>query len=85
MTVFQIYTPSLITPRLVSPIILTVDADTVNEGIKNFVKLNYNLNLMNLIISDQQRHYRANMRYYKEKNKNKVGIDYYPVSGLYFD
>lgn len=78
MPIFQVLTP-------LSPIIYSIDGDTFNEGVKNFVKLHYNLSLMNLIISDQQRHYKANMKYYKKDGKRKVGIDYYPVPGLYFN
>ena len=43
------------------PIIGTIDADTFNNAIKRYVKLNRHYNIQNLIISDQMKRYRTAM------------------------
>lgn len=74
MPIFQVLTP-------ITPVIFKIDGDDFKDAIKNFVKFNYQMNLLNLIVSDQRHHYRANIRY---RPNNNIGIDMYPAPGLYF-
>lgn len=67
--------------QVVQPFFYEVSANTVNEAIKNFVKIHHNLSLSNIIISDQQAHYQANMKYFMEDGRNRVGINVNPYSG----
>ena len=68
--------------QIVSPIVTPIYGDSFKEAIKNYVKFNHNLNINNLIIKDQSQHWEARLRYYKENQKNKVGIDVYPYTNV---
>jgi hypothetical protein len=66
---------------VVSPIAVQIDADSFKEAIKQFAKLHYHMNLSSIIIRDQMnRNYQADLRYYSDLGRRKVGIDMYPVS-----
>lgn len=65
---------------VIAPILTTIDGDSLKEAIKNFIKINHKLNIRHMIIKDQQDHFRANIEYYKQDGRNKVGIDMYPIS-----
>ena len=66
--------------NIIAPIVTTIDGDSLKEAIKNFIKFNHRLNITNMIIKDQQNHINANIEYYKQDGRNKVGIDMYPIS-----
>jgi len=68
--------------QVLSPFATVIEGDTYKEAIKNFVKLNYNMAIQSMIIQDQMNHYQAKMKYYKENNKNKIGITVYPYTNL---
>jgi hypothetical protein len=56
------------------------EKDTLSTSLKDFIKLNYALNLRRMIFMDNQRYYEARMRYYKKKGRNKVKISAYPIA-----
>jgi len=68
--------------QIVQPFVANIYGDSFKEAIKNYIKINHNINIRNLIIKDQQNHYEARLRYYIENNKNKVGIDVYPYTNI---
>ena len=68
--------------QIVQPFAVDIYGDSFKEAIKNYVKLNYAANITNMIIKDQANHYQTRVRYYKENNKNKVGIDVYPYTNM---
>jgi hypothetical protein len=57
--------------------------DSMISSLKDFIKINYAINLRRIIFMDQQRdqqrYYEAQMRYYKKKGRNKVRINTYPI------
>lgn len=63
--------------QVVSPVVMTIDGDSFKDAVKNFVKLNYSMNLANIIITDQYRtkYMKADLNYYSEGSKSKVGIN----------
>lgn len=65
--------------NVVSPIVATIDGDSLKDAIKNFIKFNHNLNITEMIIKDQSNNIRANINYYKHDGRNKVGINMFPV------
>ena len=69
--------------QIVSPVVATIDGDSVKDAVKNFIKLNYQLNLAELIIKDQNMHMNARIDYYKQDGRNKVGINMFPVGFNY--
>ena len=71
--------------NIVHPIVMEIDGDDYKDAVKNFIKLNYAMNLHKIIFQDQQNHYHAKFDYYKRDNKKRVGIDIYPVPGLYLN
>jgi hypothetical protein len=66
--------------QIVAPFTSTMYGDSFKDAIKDFVKLNRHMNITNMIIRDQAKHYQANIRYYQEDTRNKVGIDVYPTT-----
>ena len=74
--------------QVLSPFVTTVEADSIKDAIKNFVKINYAYQINNLIIADQQHRYRANINYMKNPKKAHItynrtnwsnnGMDAYP-------
>ena len=66
--------------QIVYPIAMSINADSFKDAIKQYVKLNQDINIANIIITDQQRYMKANLKYYQEGNKNKMGISLYPTS-----
>lgn len=70
--------------QVVYPVAVPVDiyGDSFKEAVKNYVKMNSDMTIRNLIIKDQADHYEARLRYYTENNKNKVGIDVYPYTNI---
>lgn len=65
--------------NVVSPIVATIDGDSLKDAIKNFIKFNHNMNIREMIIRDQSNNIRANINYYKQDGRNKVGINMFPV------
>lgn len=68
--------------NIVSPFRYEISGDSQIDAIKQFIKINYELNINRMIIQDRQRHMQANFNYYKQNGQNKVGIDMYPVNYL---
>tara|TARA_B110000977_G_C11072411_1_gene489964 strand:+ start:2470 stop:2670 length:201 start_codon:yes stop_codon:yes gene_type:complete len=66
---------------------MEIDGDSYKDAIKNFIKLNYAMNLNKIIIHDrhQDAYHQAKFNYYQKDNKNKVGIDIYPMPGFYLN
>ena len=65
--------------QVVYPLTMAINGDSFKDAVKNFVKLNYELNLASIIITDQSRYMRANLDYYNKDNKDKVGIKLLPT------
>jgi hypothetical protein len=65
--------------NVISPIVTTINGDSMKEAIKNFIKINHNLNITNMIIKDQSQNVEARMNYYQHDGRNKVGINMYPI------
>ena len=61
--------------QVISPFYTQIEGDTLAEAIKMFVKVNYNNQIRNMIISDQSNRYNASINYYSKNNKNKIGIE----------
>lgn len=65
--------------QVVHPVAMTIDGDSFKDAVKNFVKLNYDLNLASIILTDQARYMKANLNYFSDANKDKVGIKLIPT------
>ena len=66
--------------NIVSPFQYEIQGDDYNTAIKNFIKINHDLQIQQMIFKDRQKYMMANMRYYKQNQKNKIGIDTYPLN-----
>ena len=61
--------------QVLSPIVTSINGDSLKEAIKNFAKVNYAYQFNNLLLADQiNNRYQANINYYSVNNKNKIGI-----------
>lgn len=66
--------------QVLSPTIMTIDAYSLNNAIKNYVRMNRNLKIGQMVIRDKQNHYKATMKYFRQRNIDKVGINVYPLT-----
>ena len=66
--------------KIVSPFEYEIEGDTYTTAIKDFIKLNHDLRINQMIFKDQQKYMMANMNYYRQNQKNKIGIDTYPLN-----
>ena len=53
------------TYQVVSPIAVTIDGNSFKDAVKNFAKIYHHMNLASIIITDQQRHMQARLKYYQ--------------------
>lgn len=60
-----------------------MDADSFKEAIKEYIKINRNFNINQMIITDKMTHVNADLNYYRKNNVDKVGINMYPISPNY--
>jgi hypothetical protein len=65
--------------QVVHPVVMTINAESFKDAVKNFVKMNQDLTLTSLILTDQSRYMKANLNFYNEANKHKVGISLFPT------
>ena len=66
--------------QVVHPYVMSINADSFKNAVKNYVKMNQNLNLTSLIIADHQSRYmKANLNYYNINDKKKVSISLLPT------
>lgn len=68
--------------KIIYPINAPIYGNSFQDGVKNFVKLNHNMGLSSLILADQEKRYKINLRYYKEDTRNRVGFDVFPIKTL---
>lgn len=68
---------------IVYPYPYMIDADSFKEAIKQYVKMNHNININQMILTDRMNHVNAELNYYRQNNIDKVGINMYPISPNY--
>jgi hypothetical protein len=66
--------------KIVSPFSYEIEGDSYTTAIKDFIKLNHDLRIQQMIFKDRQKYMMANMNYYQQNQRNKVGIDTYPLN-----
>ena len=64
---------------IVDPIKTTTNGVSFKDAVKNFIKINHQLNINSLILTDRARYMKANFNFYKKYNKNKVSISLHPT------
>jgi hypothetical protein len=69
--------------QVVYPITTSIYGDTFKEAIKNYIKLNHNLNISQMVVTDQTNHMQANIKYYQQDGRNRVGINMFPTSNTW--
>ena len=58
---------------------MAINADSLNQAIKNYVKIHRNMKINKMIIKDKHKHFKAKMKYFRKSNVDKVGINIYPL------
>ena len=64
--------------RILHPVAMTIDGKNFADAVKNYVKLNRFMNIEQIILADQYKHMRANVRYYDHNNRRKASIQLFP-------
>ena len=66
------------------PMYMQLDSPNFNQAIKNYVKMNRDINITNLILQDRMNTMKqANLRYYKKNGKKKANISIMPYNNVY--
>lgn len=68
---------------VVYPYPTVIDADSFKEAVKQYVKMNNNMNINQMILTDKMNHVNAELNYFRKNNVDKVGINMYPISPVY--
>jgi hypothetical protein len=66
--------------KIISPIVVDIDGDTIKEAFKNYLKYNYNYTINQMILQDRLNYIQANMNYYQKNGRNKVKINMSPMA-----
>ena len=65
--------------KIVFPVVSTVFSDSFKDAIKQYIEMNRAMNINQMIIQDQMNRMQANIRYYEQDGRNKIGINMFPV------
>ena len=65
--------------KIIYPLESLIYGDSFKNAIKNFIKINHNLQISKMIVTDRTRNMQAQIKYYQEDGRNKVGINMFPV------
>ena len=68
---------------VVYPYPTMIDAESIKEAIKRYLIINHEMQINQMIITDQRNHINADLKYYRQNNTDKVGMDIYPISPNY--
>lgn len=69
--------------NIVSPFSLSINADSYKEAVKEFIKLNYSLNINRLIIKNKNEYMKAKIDYYNKLGHKKFGVKLMPYNNGY--
>lgn len=64
--------------KIIYPMESIIYGDSFKNAIKNFIKINHNLQISKMIVTDQTRNMQAQIKYYQQDGRNKVGINMFP-------
>jgi hypothetical protein len=65
--------------KIIYPLESIIYGDSFKNAIKNFIKINHNLQISKMIVTDRTRNMQAQIKYYQLDGRNKVGINMFPV------
>jgi hypothetical protein len=65
--------------KIIYPIESLIYGDSFKNAIKNYIKINHNLQISKMIVTDRSRNMEAQIKYYQQDGRNKVGINMFPV------
>ena len=66
--------------KIVFPIASTVFSDSFKDAIKQYIETNRAMNINQMIIQEQSNRMQANIRYYNQNGRSKMGINMFPVA-----
>jgi hypothetical protein len=64
--------------QVISPFIYDIYGDSFKDAVKKIVKFKHDYDITEMIIKDQTKHFKAQIKYYQKNGINKVGINMYP-------
>jgi hypothetical protein len=65
--------------QIVFPVVSTVYSDSFKDAIKQYIETNRAMNINQMIIHDRMNRMQANIRYYNQDGRSKMGINMFPV------
>jgi hypothetical protein len=66
--------------KIVFPVVSTVFSDSFKDAIKQYIETNRAMNINQMIIHDRMNRMQANIRYYNQDGRSKMGINMFPVA-----
>lgn len=65
--------------KIVFPVVSTVFSDSFKDAIKQYIETNRAININQMIIQERMNRMQANIRYYNQDGRSKIGINMFPV------
>ena len=65
--------------KIVFPVVSTVFSDSFKDAIKQYIETNRAMNINQMIIQDRMNRMQANIRYYNQDGRSKMGINMFPI------
>jgi len=65
--------------QIVFPVVSTVLGDSFKDAIKYYIETNRAFDINQMILQDRMNRMQANIRYYDEDGRRKMGINMFPV------
>jgi hypothetical protein len=65
--------------KIVFPVVTTVFSDSFKDAIKQYIETNRAMNINQMIIQERMNRMQANIRYYNQDGRSKMGINMFPI------
>jgi hypothetical protein len=65
--------------KIVFPVVSTVFSDSFKDAIKQYIETNRAMNINQMIIQERMNRMQANIRYYNQDGRSKMGINMFPI------
>jgi hypothetical protein len=67
--------------RIVYPVSMPIEGSSFSDAVKNYIKMNREMNIRQIMLTDQFKHMQANINYgYRDNGRKKASIQLLPIN-----